>query len=98
MGPAAANQCGKIGNGVQKLEQELPKKSPKPLQPHYNSHCHGSQVFPMGPTPITFGKSMFQEVNLKIIGKWVQRVEIRLVSTFDQKIIVFEELKKNFIK
>ena len=44
------------------------------------------------------GKSMFQEVNLKIIGKWVQRVEIRLVSTFDQKIIVFEELKKIFIK
>ena len=48
--------------------------------------------------PHFFGKSMFQEVNLKIIGKWVQRVEIRLVSTFDQKIIVFEELKKNFIK
>ena len=41
---------------------------------------------------------MFQDVNLKIIGKWVQRVEIRLVSTFDQKIIVFEELKKTFIK
>ena len=41
---------------------------------------------------------MFQEVNLKIIGKWVQRVVIALVSTFDQKIIVFEELKTNFIK
>ena len=39
---------------------------------------------------------MFQEVNLKINVKWVQRVEIRLVSTFDQKIIVFEELKENF--
>ena len=44
------------------------------------------------------GKSMFQEVNLKINVKWVQRVEIRLISTFDQKIIVFEELKENFIK
>ena len=41
---------------------------------------------------------MFQEVNLKIIGKWVQRVVIALVSTFDKKTIVFEELKKNFIK
>ena len=41
---------------------------------------------------------MFQEVNLKIIVKWVQRVEIRLVNTFYQKIIVFEELKENFIK
>ena len=44
------------------------------------------------------GKSMFQDVNLKINVKWVQRVEIRLVNTFDQKIIVFEELKENFIK
>ena len=34
---------------------------------------------------------MFQEVNLKINVKWVQ-------STFDKKIIVFEELKENFIK
>ena len=51
-----------------------------------------------GPTWKCNGKSMFQDVNLKIIGKWVQRVEIRLVSTFDQKIIVFEELKKIFIK
>ena len=41
---------------------------------------------------------MFQEVNLKINVKWVQRVEIRLVSIFDQKIIVFDELKKIFIK
>ena len=41
---------------------------------------------------------MFQEVNLKINVKWVQRVEIRLVSIFDQKIIVYEELKENFIK
>ena len=41
---------------------------------------------------------MFQEVNLKINVKWVQRVEIRLVSIFDQKIIVFEEFKENFIK
>ena len=41
---------------------------------------------------------MFQEVNLKINMKWVQRVEIRLVSIFDQKLIVFEELKENFIK
>ena len=41
---------------------------------------------------------MFQEVYLKINGKWVQRVVIVLVSTFDQKIIVFEELKENFIK
>ena len=41
---------------------------------------------------------MFQEVKLKINVKWVQRVEIRLVSIFDQKIIVFEELKENFIK
>ena len=41
---------------------------------------------------------MFQEVYLKINGKWVQRVVIALVSTFDQKIIVFEELKENFIK
>ena len=41
---------------------------------------------------------MFQEVNLKINVKWVQRVEIRLISTFDQKIIIFEELKENFIK
>ena len=41
---------------------------------------------------------MFQEVNLKINVKWVQRVEIRLVNIFDQKIIIFEELKENFIK
>ena len=41
---------------------------------------------------------MFQEVNLKINGKWVQRVGIRLVNTFDQKIFVFEEPKENFIK
>ena len=41
---------------------------------------------------------MFQEVNLKINVKWVQRVEIRLVNIFDQKIIVFEEFKENFIK
>ena len=41
---------------------------------------------------------MFQEVYLKINGKWVQRVVIALVNTFDQKIIVFEELKENFIK
>ena len=44
------------------------------------------------------GRSMFQEVYLKINGKWVQRVVIALVSTFDQKIIIFEELKENFIK
>ena len=36
---------------------------------------------------------MFQEVYFKINGKWVQRVVISLVSTFDQKIIVFEEPK-----
>ena len=35
------------------------------------------------------GKSMFLKVNLKINGKWVQRVGIRVVSTFDQKIFVF---------
>ena len=41
---------------------------------------------------------MFGEVNLKINGKWVQRVGIRVASTFDQKIFVFEEPKDNFIK
>ena len=37
---------------------------------------------------------MFQAVYLKINGKYVQRVVIGPVSTFDQKIIVFEEPKK----
>ena len=41
---------------------------------------------------------MFEEVYLKINGNWVQRVVIVLISIFDQKIIIFEELKKNFIK
>ena len=36
---------------------------------------------------------MFQAVYLKIKDKWVQRITIGSVSTFDQKIIVFEEQK-----
>ena len=40
---------------------------------------------------------MLREVNLKINGKWVQRLGIRLVNTFDQKIFVFEESKIIFI-
>ena len=41
---------------------------------------------------------MFQAVFLKINWKYVQRVVIGSVSTFDQKKIVFEEPKENFIK
>ena len=40
---------------------------------------------------------MLWEVNLKINGKWVQRLGIRLVNTFDQKIFVFEKSKEIFI-
>ena len=40
---------------------------------------------------------MLWEVNLKINGKWVQRLGIRLVNIFDQKIFVFEESKEIFI-
>ena len=43
------------------------------------------------------GKSVLWEVNLKINGKWVQRLGIRLVNTFDQKIFIFEEPKEIFI-
>ena len=44
------------------------------------------------------GRSTFQALYLKINGKQVQSIVIRSVSTFDQKIIVFEEQKENFVK
>ena len=70
------------------------------LERHFSKVSFGKTLFESVFQRNTFkkGKSMFGEVNLKINGKWVHRVGIRVVSTFDQKIFVFEEPKDNFIK